>query len=124
MSWTFAVAAGTVYRPDGSVLTNTAYAGHGVGVNNPDEEYTSMIGPLPHGSYIIGGDFTHPRAGPMTMRLTPTTDTVMENRDGFLIHGDLPNKLRVASNGCIVLSREYRLEIANSVDRSLVVTHG
>lgn len=119
MPWKFEQRSGAFYRPNGELL-GQAYAGHGPGVNNPDMESTPDVGPIPKGLWEIGPAFTHPKAGPVTMRLSLQKGTLY-GRSGFLIHGDNAKGDRSASNGCIVLPRWARLEISASPDRSLIV---
>lgn len=79
------------------------------------------IGPIPRGRWVIGPAFTHPLAGPVCMRLTPEVGTETFGRDGFLMHGDLPGGKREASEGCVVMPRTVREQVAASEDRALVV---
>ena len=85
------------------------YAGTGIGRNNPDEQGTHDVGPLPRGDYTAGPLLPHLKAGPATRRLTPLPTTDMLGRDSFLLHGD--NSRNDASNGCPVLPRACRVAI-------------
>jgi hypothetical protein len=110
-------------------LLTIAYAGRGEGKNNPDMQFVEdtdpnphdndpsdgvltyregCAGPLPRGWYTIGGAFTHPRKGPLCMRLYPDRENVMNGREGFMIHGDSIHHPGEASDGCICASREAR----------------
>jgi hypothetical protein len=94
----------------------------GEGRNDPSMQGVRSVGPLPVGRYSIGLPFTHPTAGPMTLRLEPLPGTDTLGRSGFLIHGDNAN--RSASHGCIVAPLPVRREIASRVvdgDRVLEV---
>lgn len=79
---------------------STTHLAHvlGVGAKTPSN-WTTGRTKMPHS---IGVAFTHPKAGPMTMRLTPMKGTDTFGRDGFLIHGDKMSVNHTASNGCII----------------------
>lgn len=104
----------------------TGYSGGGGGnnpssVNNPSYQYTSDVGPLPQGSYDIGGPTN--AKGPFTMSLTPSDDTFMNGRNGIYIHGDNADQDQSASTGCLVIgSNALRQQIAQSGDTNLLVT--
>lgn len=120
MTWKYSQKTGNLSyngKPVGS-----GYAGVGDGVNNPAAQNIPNIGPIPRGLYSIGVAFTHPKAGPMTMRLTPMKGTNTFGRDGFLIHGDNTSMNHTASNGCIIQNRTVRASVAVSNDRTLEVT--
>ena len=117
--WKYEQRSGAFYRPNGERLV-LGYAGHGEGVNNPELESTPDVGPIPKGLWQIGPAFTHQKAGPVTMRLQMQKGSLF-GRSGFLIHGDNPKGDRSASNGCIILPRWARLEVAGSTVKSLLV---
>jgi non-ribosomal peptide synthetase component E (peptide arylation enzyme) len=60
--------------------------------------------------------------GPYVLPLAPWPNNNMFGRNGFYIHGDTAARNQTASNGCIVLDRQYRLMIAQSGDNVLTVT--
>jgi hypothetical protein len=102
-----------------------AYSGHGPGVNNPNMQNVSGIGPLPRGDYTIGpiqnnvtGSGTMLRN---SMRLTPDPSNQMFGRGGFLIHGDNSLHNKSASEGCIILNPNARQKIGDSNDKCLEV---
>jgi hypothetical protein len=95
------------------------YAGHGRGRNNPDLDCVTNLGPLPRGRYRVSLPFHHPTKGPFCFRLTPDEANVMHGRSGFLIHGD--NARGDASEGCIILGRPAREQIARHSVRDLYV---
>ena len=97
------------------------YTGKGVHKNNPDSQGVSNMGPLPRGEYTIGPAYNHPKLGPKTMNLEPSGGQDMEGRSLFRIHGDSRRRPGDASNGCIVLGRTLRDEIARSSDKKLDV---
>ena len=119
MTWVYSQSKGELSL-NGRIV-GTGYAGHGKGVNNPAEQATHDIGPIPRGFYTIGPAFTHSKAGPMTMRLTPKPGTNTFGRDGFLMHGDNVDMNFTASNGCIVQKLKTRATVAVSDDRILQV---
>ncbi len=78
------------------------------------------VGPLPHGLYTLGEEFTHTHAGPISMRLeSDPTNEMFLGRAGFLLHGD--NATHTASEGCIVMPHDIRVKMAASEDRRLEV---
>jgi len=117
--WQYSQSTG-VLTQDGRYVA-TCYSGHGRGLNNPRFEDALAIGPIPQGRYEIGEGFTHPHCGPVAMRLSPFPGTNTYGRSGFLIHGDNGRENWSASNGCIIASREVRLRIEASPDRTLEV---
>lgn len=126
MTWTYQQSAGTLTDPTGNAI-GTGYAGRNDGYNNPAMDSVENTGPCPAGDWTIGASFTHPLAGPVTMRLTPVDGTVTYGRAGFMIHGDTvihatdPHAGNSASEGCIVLARFMREAISASGDTDLVV---
>jgi len=126
--WEYSQSTGDLYYvdPDNGIRSwsGKGYSGSpcGDGLNNPDAEDIKDVGPIPRGIYTIGTPYKHPKKGPVTMELDPG-QTLISNRDQFLIHGDstkYPNSYS-ASEGCIVLDRFIREEIANSGDNELRV---
>ncbi len=110
------------------------YAGHGVGVNNPDMQKVHSIGPLPVGKYFIGAPQDGGHLGPCHMALEPHMDNVMFDRSDFFIHADKMDAFtnpRQASEGCIVpmftqtrtarAVREYIAEMVHAGDNVLTV---
>lgn len=117
--WKYEQRSGALWRPNGELLVQ-GYSGHKEGLNNPEMEDVPDFGPIPKGLWEIGKAFTHPKAGPVTMRLTMQKGA-LHGRSGFLIHGDNAKGDRSASNGCIIAPRWARLEISASPDKSLLV---
>lgn len=121
MAWIYDVKK-TTFSRNGHVAFKARYAGAGQYKNNPKFECLKNRGPLPRGRYrIVGIPFVHKRTGPDTLRLEPYTDNVMCGRGGFLIHGDSRAYPGKASEGCIILDREFRLRIYNSKDLEIIV---
>lgn len=90
----------------------SGYAGKGIGKNNPDMEHVRSVGPLPQGDYFIHRPITHPRLGPVAMRLIPGAPGSAFGRSGFYIHGDSKQHPGEASTGCIILPRHVREAVA------------
>jgi len=119
--WRYVQRTGRLYNKDNNFR---GYAGHGVGVNNPEMQNIKNVGPLPVGRYtIVGPPFHHPRRGPDCLRLDPHLDNHMYGRAGFLVHGDRIGRVgeMLASEGCIVLHRLGRLKLWDSADHLLEV---
>lgn len=119
MTWKYSQKTGNLSYND--KVVGLGYAGFGEGVNNPAAQAIPDVGPIPRGFYNIGVAFTHPKAGPITMRLTPKEGTDTFGRSGFLIHGDSASMDHTASHGCIIQNRSVRAAIAVSNDRTLEV---
>jgi hypothetical protein len=120
MGWTYQQATGRLSHDREFIATG--YAGIGQGLNNPASQNISFVGPLPAGTYTIGGpmlDGGH--MGPFVLPLTGWVGNQMFGRDGFFIHGDNTARNNTASNGCIVLDRIWRQMIATSGDTVLIV---
>ncbi len=120
MSWSYSQSSGALSH-DG-VLVGTGYSGNGEGLDNPDLQDVPDEGPIPEGTYTIGPASTHPGKGPIVMALDPDPSNLMFRRSGFLIHGDNADLNHTASEGCIILSRSIRNQIAACKDRILIVT--
>jgi hypothetical protein len=117
--WTYHQRTGALAR-SGETLGH-GYSGHGPGLDNPDRENDSGIGPIPRGRWRIGsfGD-GHPHLGPFVAPLAPLGHDA-HGRCAFFIHGDNALGDRSASHGCIVLIRPLREAIARSGDHDLEV---
>jgi hypothetical protein len=106
---TYSQATGEMRDASGNLL-GMGYAGHGPGLNNPAMQEIHNVGPLPRGAYEISPPVDTATHGPFVMWLTPDPANEMFGRFGFGIHADKvanPGK-RLASTGCIVLSRDVR----------------
>lgn len=120
MSWKWKITSGELLNQN-DIHVGTGYAGHGEGLNNPAMTGTPDVGPLPPGTYHIGPHEDNPHVGRFAMRLTPDAKNKMFGRSGFFIHGDNPKLNHSASDGCIILPRSVRNDIANSADDTLIV---
>jgi hypothetical protein len=126
MPFTYRQTSGYIFTPDDSYMA-AGYSGGNCGqnpegVNNPALQTEKDIGPIPQGTYTIGAAFTDPKRGPVALPLTPDPANDMFGRDAFMIHGDLISGPPFsASEGCIILSRAVREQIAASDDKQLEV---
>ena len=121
MTWSYSQATGQLTH-DGEYIA-AGYAGLGPDLNKPDSQNIPFKGPLPRGTYNIGppmADGGH--MGPYVLPLSPWSGNNMFDRSGFYVHGDTPARDQFASNGCIVLDRQWRTMIVQSNDPVLTVT--
>lgn len=96
----------TCRNASGSIYYNeSGYSGRGSGRNNPSSEAVPFVGPIPRGTYTVGG--TSNTRGPNTITLIPDATTrasissMGRQPDTFRIHGN--NASNNASEGCIIL---------------------
>ena len=123
MAWRYEQASGRLYRGDGQ-LVGVGYAGAQEWKNKPAGERLRNRGPIPQGKWLISEPVDTVTHGPHVLPLTPSLGTETYGRGGFLIHGDSVVAPGSASEGCIILSRDVREEIAKSEDRALIVVSG
>lgn len=122
MSWQYSQSTGVLIGPD-DIKAGEGYSGHGEGFNNPTWQDVHNIGPIPRGEWQIGAFFDDPGGkGPFVAHLTRAANTETFGRSGFMIHGDNEAMNHTASDGCIILSRDLRVAILASGDRTLVVS--
>lgn len=102
------------YAPDGENprIVGRGYSGQPPYVNDPEAQALKARGPIPRGTYRVSHPWDHVRLGPVSFFLEPDLSNEMMGRSGFFIHGDNQYGNRSASNGCIVLDRKARDEIA------------
>ena len=98
----------------GEVIVSGCYAGRGQYKNNPGEDATHGLGPLPRGQYTIGPLHTIPHLGP-AMALTPAPTNEMHGRWGFFAHLDNPAHPGDSSDGCIVVPGSQWLTKLNNL---------
>lgn len=122
-TWTFEQATGEWLNPAGEHVA-TGYAGRDAGKNNPDMQNVKGIGPLPRGVYYAAVPANDPVVGQYAMRLTPSVNNEMFNRNSFFMHGDSSEHPGLASHGCIVLPRAVRQAFWSSGDHTIEVVHG
>lgn len=96
-------------------ILGRGYSGHPPYVNDPEAQSLKALGPIPRGLYRVSSPWDHVRLGPVVFFLEPVRPDQMMGRSGFLIHGDNKYGNRTGSNGCIVLPRKVRDDIATIV---------
>lgn len=119
MPWTYRQSTGELIF-NGAVVA-TGYSGAGAGINNNAMQAERNTGPIPVGSYTVGAPFTHPHAGPYTMRLTPRPGTNTFGRAGLMLHGDSRRHPGAASEGCIIENIGARMRVWASQDHVINV---
>jgi hypothetical protein len=118
--WTYAQKTGDLLQ-DGERVA-TGYSGIDNGKNNPAMQAIPNVGPIPQGEWtIVGPPINTPDHGPYVLRLTPSAETVLFGRSGFLMHGDSIESPGCASHGCIIMPRDVREQVWNSGDTDLEV---
>lgn len=120
MTWRYDQATGALSH-DGETIA-TGYSGKVPSRNVPADENQPFLGPIPRGTYTIGQPIANGgHMGPYVLPLAPNPVNNMFGREGFFIHGDSIASPGDASNGCLVLNRQWRTMIAQSNDNLLVV---
>lgn len=122
MSWVYSQSTGQFFQPDGKPFIK-AFAGQGIGLNEPQEEGLKNTGPLPRGKYKMVQWFQmHPHVGAGAIQLEPDPSNDMKGRSGFFIHGlNITDPLH-SSEGCIILGNtSHRLSIWQDPDHDLIV---
>lgn len=120
--WTFEQQSGKLFDPSGNLI-GVGYSGHGEGLNAPGFETIADVGPLPAGLYTVEEPIDSATHGPFALPLNPDPANHMFGRDDFLMHGDSVTHAgqRVASLGCIIMSRDVREAVWASSDHELQV---
>jgi hypothetical protein len=118
--WKYSQSAGDLFNSSGN-LVDTGYAGKGNAKNDPDQQCVADMGPIPRGFYDIQPGITHPKLGPVALRLEPETGNNMCGQVGFFIYGDKVSDPGNASEGCIIMKRTTRETVDQSDDRRLQV---
>ncbi len=122
MPYTFDRQASTFTAPDGTLMYDDAYSGHGPGLNNPAMEAVSNVGPIPAGLWRVGDPLNPPdHLGPLAMPLAPAPGTDPKGRVALFIHGDNAAMNHTASDGCVILPHNVRATVAGGADRDLIV---
>ncbi len=125
MTWFYEQLTGRLLDPAGEVVA-IGYSGQPPHSNDPDAQDLHNFGPIPQGFWqaveLIPESLSH---GPYVIRLEPYSTTQTFGRTGFLIHGErIAPPPGLASNGCIILSRDVREKFWTSRDRDLQVIRG
>lgn len=113
----FYVASGefVIWNDGHRVYECSAFAGRGLGRNNPDFEDVRNTGPIPRGTYAVREE-AHKRFRKPAFRLTPVqADT--HGRSGFWIHGG------TESHGCVIVGLPGRLALRSAGVTHLIVVH-
>lgn len=108
-------------------VVGIGYSGNGDGLNNPAMESTPFVGPIPQGWWRIEGPpFSSSKHGPFCLRLTAYNPDAIFGRTDFLMHGDKIDAVgqHLASQGCIIMSRDVREKVWDSHDLVLQVVPG
>ena len=108
-SWLYVQSTGQLFRPDGSFCAD-GYSGRGADLDNPVAENVKNEGPIPVGIYALGT--VDQEKGPFTIHLKPDPGNQMFGRSGFLVHGDNKEVNHTASEGCVIMPRLARIEMA------------
>lgn len=121
MPWVYDQSSGDLFHDDR--FYGTGYSGKGrtaaEGRNNGAMEGKKRRGPIPKGRWRIGKPITSKTMGAIAIPLKPDDKKAALGRSGFFIHGN--NAANDASIGCIILSKNLRLEILGTGDRILDV---
>jgi len=118
-SWTYKQSTGELFR-DGTLIEK-GYSGSLTNKNNPDREQVRGMGPIPRGTWKIGGTGTS--KGPLTITLIHVSGTSY-GRDmrTFRMHGEKVHGIPgFASEGCIIMSHATRLLISKNIGAELEV---
>lgn len=127
MTWTFQQSSGALLDPSGNVVA-TGYAGGNCGanpegVNNPAMQGVKSIGPLPQGVYTLGTPEEGTHLGAFAVPLIPDPANDMLGRGSFFMHGDTTPS-GSASEGCIIMPHQTRLNVWASDDHTVTVVSG
>jgi hypothetical protein len=124
MSWTFETSTGGFYQPDSSLIAH-GYSGGNCGKNpewvNNSESEQNHGATIPQGLYHRGVLVPHSQLGVDAIQLVPDQSTVLYGRSGFYVHGDNQDCNKSASEGCIILPHDIRMQFLSSNDADLEV---
>ena len=129
---THEITTGKWYLSNGT-LFDVGYAGHGVGLNNPNAVGMKGVGPAPPGVYnAVEMIEQHPHLGAYAIHLEPDTNTrayillLGRDADSFFIHGDEVDHVgeHLASDGCLIHSRTSRVEFWEGSDHQVQIVNG
>lgn len=125
MSWQLRQSTGELTHngePGNGSQPVHVYSGYQEGKNNPALQNVPNTGPIPQGTWYIGGPpFSTTEHGPYVMYLHPAQGTNTFGRSAFLIHGDSAAHPGEASRGCVIVPRNIRESIWLSGDHTLEV---
>lgn len=119
--WQYEQATGRL-RDENGTVQGVGYSGrYPDGKNKPEMQDEQNVGPIPAGEYSIGLPVDTVTHGPFVLPLVPDPKNQMFGRSAFLIHGDSVVAPGTASEGCIIMARDVRQQIAKSGDNVLEV---
>lgn len=129
MSWTWQVTGGRLIDPTGT-LQAKGYSGQPPHTNVAADEGLEGLGPIPRGNWFATGvEEETVKHGPFVIVLAPDANTrsfvvsLGRDPDSFRIHGErVAPPLGLASDGCIIISRDIRELFWASLDHDLLVT--
>ncbi|MGH9515817.1 MAG: RHS repeat-associated core domain-containing protein [Terriglobales bacterium] len=105
-----------------TVVDGSGYSGHGIGINNPDQDGVKDTGPIPGGDWNVRPCINDPGGlGPTVCPIDPLPWTDTKNRGGFYVHGDNSSENQSASEGCIIMPPDVRQVINNAGGAGLTV---
>ncbi|MBD9554414.1 DUF2778 domain-containing protein [Pantoea sp. PNT01] len=118
MAWIYHQSIGELWHR--GKLMGKGYSGSLTNKNNPDRQHVKGMGPIPRGTWHIGGHTSS--KGPFTIILTQTSGESY-GRSLFRIHGERkpPKVPGFASEGCIIPGPVIRTKIIQSTDKTLEV---
>jgi len=120
MAFIYEIQTGKLLDPTGALIA-IGYSGKGEHKNQPGATSLHNEGPIPAGTYRIGPPTDTVTHGPFVLPLTPDPDNLMWGRAGFLMHGDSVTEPGTASEGCIIMPRMIREQVAADLDHTLQV---
>ena len=114
---------------DGLGYLGIGYSGHGQGLDNPEMEVVSDVGPIPAGRWKMAsysGAAHYEDKGPGVIVLDPMPDDQgaiawAHGRAGFLVHGDNEAGNHTASHGCIIAGPAVRARMWADADKIIQV---
>lgn len=118
--WTYEQTTGKLYDPQNN-YAGVGYSGFGPDKNNPTAENIKYKGPIPTGLYTIEAPVNSVVHGRYAMPLIPDITNIMYGRDLFIIHGDSIPDPGTASEGCVIMGYQIRINIWESGDHRLLV---
>eukprot|EP01017_Pseudomicrothorax_dubius_P001677 TRINITY_DN0_c602_g1_i3.p2 TRINITY_DN0_c602_g1~~TRINITY_DN0_c602_g1_i3.p2 ORF type:complete len:143 (+),score=35.86 TRINITY_DN0_c602_g1_i3:44-472(+) len=92
--------------------TSSAYSGDQAHYNKQQFQNLRAKGPLPVGKWqVIASYARHPHLGTYAHHLGPVAVAKQYGRSGFFIHGDNRRNNHTASQGCIIVDNESRMNV-------------
>lgn len=109
-NWIYKQSTGELFK-DGKLIEK-GYSGALTNKNNPDREQVRGMGPIPRGTWKIGGTGTS--KGPLTITLIHISGNSYSRDMGtFRMHGEKVHGVPgFASEGCIIMHPSTRLQVS------------